>query len=514
VDIAHEAGLRYRGTIPGSRPIDALQGIGAGCAFLDYDHDGNLDILLIGPHLALFRGDGHGHFQDVTRQTGLARITGHFVGCAIGDYDNDGFDDIYVSGYGCGTLLHNDHGHRFTDVTAASGIPPQPWGTSCSFVDVDGDGLLDLYVCNYFKFGPGAPRLCNELGVPTACGPYQYHPLFSALFHNLGHGRFEDVTKTWSAVSSGDSLGVAAIDFDASGRQSIAVANDRARQDLLRNLGGRMENISKKAGTVGSRRSQPVAGMGIDWGDYDNDGNPDLFITTFEAEEKCLYHNQGSGLFEEIGQETGIAAVMQPYVSFGCKFVDLTNDGWLDLVIANGHVQDNIAKIHGHELITYREPIKVLMNSGAEPVVFADATATVLPHSGNIVGRGLAIGDFNNDGREDVLVTDAEGAPLLLANRDTSGNHWLGLKLVGTGRSNRDAIGARVVLQAGAVTRVRYCRADGSYLSSSDLRVLFGLGRQSKVDSVTVYWPDGRTERYTHVAADRYTELVEGSANR
>jgi hypothetical protein len=511
---AVRAGLNYRWVIPGRRPLNILQTIGNGCAFLDYDNDGNLDILLIGSRLALYKGDGAGHFTDVTHSTRLDTLHGHFLGCAVGDYDNDGYDDVYISGYRTGILLHNEHGSYFQDVTKQAGLKPQPWGTSCAFADLDGDGYLDLFVSNYVQFDASTPQLCPLNGIQAACSPTTYHRLQGVLYHNLAGRRFEDVTVAWNARPSGNDLGVACADFDGSGHVGLAVANDALGGDLFRNPnGGRMVNISIVSGTSYDRFGHYHSGMGIDWGDYDNDGRPDLFVTTFAHEDKCLYHNMGGGAFEERGVETGVASALEPYVSFGCKFADFDNDGWLDLIVASGHVEDNVAQIKNGE--SYRQPLELLRNTGRPPITFERVTRSAgLEKLGPIIGRGLAVGDFDNDGRMDVLAADSEGTPVLLHNETRTPGHWLGLKLVGKRRSNRDAYGAVVTVEVGKQRWMRLCRADGSYLSSSDKRVHIGLGKADHVERVTVRWPDGHVEIRTGLPIDRYLSWTEGEPPR
>jgi tetratricopeptide (TPR) repeat protein len=388
VDVADAAGLKYRWTVTGKRPLNILQTIGNGCAFLDYDNDGNLDILLVGSRPALFRGDGKGGFTDVTAETGMNALSGHFLGCAVGDYDGDGFDDVYISGYREGRLLRNQGGRRFEDVTRRVGLKPQPWGTSCAWGDFDGDGFLDLYVANYVDFGPNTkPQLCSFQTaahgvVPSSCGPRFYTGIKGVLYRNVkGGARFEDVTRAWGAEKhTGKGLGVAVADFDGSGRVSIAVANDEVAGNLFRNAApGKLDDIGVESGTAFDRDGTVHGGMGIDWGDYDNDGKLDLFVATFRNEAKSLYHNDGEGMFTDVSYPAGVAQVTLPWVAFGTKFFDADNDGWLDLVLANGHVQDNIEQI---ENTTYRQPVQLLRNRGGDAgtnggqVVFEEASKT------------------------------------------------------------------------------------------------------------------------------------------
>jgi hypothetical protein len=516
VDVADQAGLRYQWTIAGKRPLNILQTIGNGCAFLDYDNDGCLDILLVGPKLALYKGDGHGHFVDVTHQTHLDRIHGHLLGCAVGDYDNDGFDDIYLSGYRGGVLLHNDHGTFFDDVTAKAGLAPQAWGTSCAFVEtVPGSGRLDLVICNYARFGEdkSIPQLCPFSGVMTSCPPTRYQPLKAVLYRNEGNGPFVDVSgqSGVTAGSSGRGLGVAAAPLDDSRAPYIALANDEIAGNLLEPVkqAGQIayKDIGVSAGTAFNSMGMVHGGMGTDWGDFDNDGRLDLFVATFQHEFKSLYHNDTGKEFTDVTVSAHISNTgYDPTVAFGSKFADFTNDGWLDLIIANGHVQDNIQKIYHRE--TYRQSTDLYRNDHG---IFVNQSATSGPDLQRpIVGRGLAVGDFDNDGRVDALVVDSEGKPLLLHNETPAVGHWLELTLVGT-KSNRDGLGAVVEVTAGGLKQTRLCQTDGSYLSASDKRVHVGLGAATKADSVTVRWPSGHTDVFHNISADRQVTLREAN---
>jgi enediyne biosynthesis protein E4 len=519
-DVGQTAGLDYEWKIAGKRPLNILQTIGNGCAFLDYDNDGNLDILLIGDRLALYKGNGKGKFTDVSAATGIDKLKGHFLGCAVGDADNDGWRDIYVSGYRTGVLLRNAQGKSFKDISASAGIQPQPWGTSAAFAEtIPGSGKLDLYVCNYAVFGPDTqPQLCNENGRMTSCGPRHYEPLKGALYRNDGGLRFTDITKSVGGKTvAGKALGVAFADFEGNGIPGIALANDEMPGDLLKPslklVGGKTsvayENIGELSGTAFDRDGNMHGGMGTDWGDYDNDGKPDLFVATFQNEVKSLYRNEGEGRFMDVGIPSGISLPATPFVAFGVKFLDFDNDGNLDLVVANGHVQDNIAEVQTGAV--YRQSSQLFRNKGGKPILFEDVSSAVGPDFGKkIIGRGLATGDYDNDGKVDVLIVDSEGKPLLLHNEGGPAHHWLGVQLVGT-KSNRDGYGATVTLKtAGGKMLYRHCHADGSYMSSSDPRVHFGLGTEEKVESLTVRWPSGRTETFDAPTVDRYMVIEEG----
>ncbi len=507
-DVTTQAGLDYKWQIEGKRPLTILQTIGNGCAFLDYDNDGNLDILLVGPRLALYKGDGHGHFTDVTHQTGLDRLHGNFLGCAVGDYDNDGYDDLYISGYRTGRLLHNEKGQGFRDVTALAGLHAQPWGTAASFVDVDGDGKLDLMVGNYVAFDADTnPQLCRFGSVLSACGPHYYNPEYAALYHNEGGGRFRDVSGASGARNvSGKTLGLACADYDGSGRQSIAVANDEMPGDLLQNTPQGLKNVGASAGVALDNDGRAHGGMGLDWGDYDGDGRLDLAVATFEHEPKNIYHNDDGSTFSDRSVTLGVAEKLMMYVSFGVKFVDADNDGWLDLIFTNGHVEDNIGAIEQAGM--YRNPCVFLHNLGGrhfEQITVGDAKV-----SRPIVGRGLAVGDFDNDGRMDALVVDSEGTPLLLHNVTQNKCHWLSVRLIGS-KSNRDGLGALVTVQSEGRSLLRRCATDGSYLSASDRRVHFGLGQAARPVRITVRWPSGQTDVVDDVAPDRAVTLREGA---
>ena len=522
VDIAQKAGLNYRWSIPGPRPLDILQTIGNGCALLDYDRSGHLSALLIGTdHVALYKGDGHGHFTDVSHATGLDTLRGHFLGCAVGDYDNDGYEDLYLSGYRTGLLLHNEKGtnggRRFADVTQAAGLRPQPWGTSAAFAETSpGSGRLDLYVGDYLRFDPKtSQRLCPKDAQKVACSPARYAPEHGVFYRNDGRGRFHDATHEWQVqAGSGKTLGVAFADFNGSGRPSLYLANDEENGDLFQNQGTTFRNVGPASGTAYDGRFRTHAGMGTDWGDYDNDGRLDLFAAAFQGEPKSIFHNEGSGLFQDRSEGLLLATPTSPYVAFGGKWLDYDNDGWLDLMITNGHVYDNIASVD--KTAAYREPTQLFRNDHGRLLVDMSARAGGdLPRP--IVGRGLAIGDFDNDGRVDALVVDSEGAPLLLHNQSAPAGHWLSLTLVGT-KSNRDGIGALVTVTtktpAGGLTQTRLCHTDGSYLSASDVRVHVGIGKAAVAETVRIHWPSGQVDVLHDVRADRFLTVREGGQVR
>jgi enediyne biosynthesis protein E4 len=503
-EMARASGVDYRFEVVGKRPLGILQTIGNGCALFDYDNDGNLDLLLVSRKLALFHGDGQGKFTEVTPSV-LGKPGGHFLGVAVGDWNNDGFSDLYLTAYRGGLLLQNQGGKTFTDVTRAVGLPAVPWGTSATFFDADSDGKLDLYVCNYVDFGPQtSPQLCKYGEIMSSCGPRYYDPLKGRLFLQSG-GKFVDKTAAWGAEDvHGKGLGVAAGDFDGSGRMSLAIANDEVPGDLLLNQGKTFKNVAAGAGTAYDGEGSVHGGMGTDWGDYDNDGKLDLFVATFQNEVKCLYKNEGNGLFSETAHSLGLGPA-QPYVTFGSRFLDFDNDGYLDLAIANGHVQDNIQQVEKNA--SYRQPTQLFRGKRGQG--FEDVSAGLGAGGAPIVGRGLASGDWDNDGRVDLVVIDSEGAPLLLHNVVGEPGNYLSLKLHGT-TSNRDGYGAVVTASVGGRDVVRHCHADGSYLSSSDARVQLGLGSE-KTATVTVRWPSGKKESFPNLSAGKTTVVTEGT---
>lgn len=508
VDVAQKAGIAYRWVIKGKRPLTILQTIGNGCAFLDYDGDGNLDVLLVGPRVALYRGDGKGNFADVSARAGLDRLAGDFLGCAVGDYDGDGDPDVYLTAYRGGALLRNDGG-RFLDVSRAAGIAPQPWGSSAAFGDVNGDQRLDLYIGNYVVFGPHEIQLCDFNGIKGSCGPRFYKPERGVLYLNKGRGRFRDVTRAWHADRvSGKALGVAFADPDNSGRDSIAIANDEVPGDLLKAVGSRFVNVGPNSGTAFDSDGSVHGGMGVDWGDYNNDLRLDLVVAAFAHEPDCVYRNEGEGLFTELSAPLRLRDPTLPYIAFGAKWLDFDNDGWLDLMFANGHVQDNVADLDPR--VSYKEPTQLFRNlEGRQFQDLGSEAGEDLRR--RIVGRGLAVGDYDSDGLLDALVVDCEGGPLLLHNESANTGHWLTCRLLGA-RSPRDGTGAVVTLDAGGRKQVRRCGTDGSYMSASDSRVHFGAGPYSGPVTLTVRWPSGRTDSFRDVPVDRVVTLREGGA--
>jgi enediyne biosynthesis protein E4 len=495
---------------------------GAGCAFLDYNNDGWMDIYLVNsgksdfytpdPVLrnALYRNNGDGTFTDVTQQAGVA-AGGFGQGVAVGDYDRDGFPDIYVTQYGRSILFHNNGDGTFSDVTEKAGVAAPGWASSAVWFDYDNDGLLDLFVCQFVDFSKEKNKPCgiHEDGQRHYCIPQIYQPMPNWLFRNNGDGTFTDVSKT-SGISShlGKGWGVVASDINNDGWIDLFVTNDTLPNFLFVNDGkGKFAETGTEAGVAYSANGKPRSGMGVDAADFNEDGWQDLFVANLDREDFAIYRNNRDGTFDDLAVPTGIAKATRSMSGWGLKFFDYDNDGNLDLFLANGNPDDLITSLHGES--SYQEPLMLFHGNGKsfENVSAQSGTLFATPMS----SRGLAIGDFNNDGAVDVLISVNNGAPLLLHNNAGKHNHWLGIHLLGK-KSNPDGVGAKVSYQAGDLKRSRVKVGGGSYLSSHDPRIVLGLGKRDKIDWVEVKWPlpGGDTQRFKDLPVDRYITLVEG----
>ncbi|MCS6777219.1 MAG: CRTAC1 family protein [Chloroherpetonaceae bacterium] len=495
--VAERAGIRFALGYNGKTPLTILETAPGGCAFLDFDGDQWPDALLAGPdRVALYRNRGDGTFEDVTAQSGL-RQKGFWVGCAAGDYNDDGYPDLFLTGYRCFALYRNrGRGARplFAEVTAQSGIGGLEWSQSAAFADLNGDGRLDLFVSQYLHFGPDTQQVCQVGRTRSACGPEVYRALSGRLFLNVDGVRFRavpwrDTGKTW---------GVLASDLLQTGRPALYLANDMMPGDLWTLQQGQWRNIGPASGTAYDAQGHLQGGMGVDSGDYDNDGRLDLIVTTYFAQAISLYHNDGDGLFTVTSNLTGIGPPTMPYVGFGIGFYDLDNDGWLDLIQTNGHVRDNVNQFDASQ--DYAQPVQVFRNEQGR--LFADVSAAAGDAAGlRIVGRGMAFADYNRDGRIDVLICNLNGPAVLLENRSPAG-HWLTVRLNAAGR-NRAGLGALVTLEAGGRKQVREVRTNGSVLAARDPVAHFGLGTYSGPVTLTVRWPDGARQQVRVPAVDR-----------
>jgi enediyne biosynthesis protein E4 len=499
---------------------------GAGCGFIDYDNDGWMDLYFVNsgrcdffnPDLplrnALYHNNRDGTFTDVTARAGVAG-GGYGMGVAVGDYDGDGWPDLFVTQYGRSILYRNNRNGTFTDVTEKAGVAAPGWASSAVWFDYDNDGRLDLFVCRFVNFDKSINKFCgNEhTGERYYCVPTAYEPTRSWLFHNNGDGTFTDVSReSGIAQVLGKAWGVVATDINSDGWMDLFVANDTVANFLFLNKGnGRFDEIGIQAGVAYSQDGRPRSGMGVDSADVFDDGRPALFVTNVDQEMYSLYQNNGDLTFDDKAVQMGLGRLTRLMSGWGVKFFDYDNDGNIDLFIANGHPDDKIEKHSSH--VTYREPLLVLHGEGK---TLTDASASAgEAFTKSFAARGMAIGDFNNDGAVDVLVAINDGQPLLLKNQAARGNHWLGVKLVGR-KANPDAIGAKVTWQAGDLIRSRLKVGGGSYLSSHDPRMVLGIGKRTKIEMLQVQWPQpsGIKETFGNLPIDRYITLVEGKGTQ
>ena len=494
---------------------------GAGCAFLDYNSDGWMDIYLVNSGTAdfytppkpirnaLYRNNRDGTFTDVTEKAGVAG-GGYGMGVAVGDYNNDGLPDIYMTQVGRNILYRNNGDGTFTDVTEKAGVACEGWSSSAVWFDYDNDGRLDLFVCQFAEFDKTTSCGLDPNGRHHYCIPKIFKPRPSWLFHNNGDGTFTDVSaESGIREHLGKAWGVVATDLDNDGRMDLFVSNDTVANFLYMNRGGgKFEESGFAAGVAYSGEGRARSGMGVDSADFDNDGWMDLFVANIDEEIFSLYRNNHDGTFDDVAMQAGIGMPTRWMSGWGLKFFDYDNDGELDLILCNGFPDDLVDDLKTQ--VTWREPLLLFHNDGK---TFSDVSARSGPVFGqHFAARGLAIGDFNNDGAVDVLVSVNDAAPVLLKNNAGKGNHWLGVNLIGK-KANPDAIGARVTYQAGDFTRSRMKVGGGSFLSSHDPRMVLGLGPRAKLDWLEVRWPQpsGVVERFADLPIDRYVTLVEGS---
>ena len=519
VDVTSSAGIQFQhnsGAFGGKFLPETL---GSGCAFLDYDRDGWQDILLINgmdwpghkqrsSTLRLYHNNGKGSFADVTSRAGLD-VEMYGMGVAVGDYDNDGFPDILITCVGQNRLFHNTGKGSFVDVTNASGLGKRlGFSTSALWFDYDRDGLLDLFVCNYVKWSPEHDVFCSLDGKHKSyCTPEAYRGETCWLFHNRGDGTFEDVTASSGIFdSSSKSLGVAMLDQDRTGWVDLLVANDTQPNKLYRNQrNGTFKDAAVEAGLAFSSEGKARAGMGVDVADFENSGRSGVAITNFDNEMMGLYRF-GEKTYEDIAAQAGVGLASRNSLGFGCIFLDANLDGWLDLAVANGHIDETVRNIRGN--VGYAQPPLLFLNNGKRS--FHDIAMEL---GGGFeqpkVGRGLAYADFDRDGDLDLLLTTNNGLAYLYRNDQLAGNRSIRFRLVGT-KSNRDAIGATVHIVSGDLSQSRMVKSGSSYLSQSELPVTFGLEKRDRVERVVITWPSGRTEEFKNLTAGRCYECTEG----
>lgn len=525
---AREAGLTaitvYGGTETNKYLLETT---GCGVAVFDFDGDGWLDVFVVNgsvlegfpsggaPTAHLYRNRHDGTFEDVTAASGLTQHGWGQAACA-GDYDNDGHDDLFVTYWGQNRLFHNRGDRTFEDVTERAGLKSSKprWGAGCAFLDYDRDGRLDLFAANYIDFDLASTPvpesgLCRYKGLPVACGPPGLPGGKNVLYHNAGSGRFEDASERTGITRANGTygLGVSTLDFNDDGWVDLYVANDSNPSALyLNNTDGTFRDVAVTAGCAYSQDGKPQAGMGVAAGDYDRNGTVDLFKTNFAGDTSTLYANDGKGSCEDRTFAAGVGLNTR-WLGWGVAFVDLDNDGWLDLFLVNGHVYPEVQRLQTEAGYKQRKVVYRNLANGR----FEDITERLGPPvTTPAAGRGAAFADVDNDGDIDVVVNNVHAEPDLFRLHSQTGAHWTTLKLIGT-RSNRSAIGARVRLFDGAGVQVQEVRGGGSYYSQNDLRVHFGLGRSTAVERLEIRWPNGLQEEWKNLDADRIITLTEGS---
>ena len=505
-----------------------IETMGSGVALLDYDNDGRLDIFAVngallndptsrgsipqktGPQYwnRLFHQKPDGTFDDVTEKAGLQGV-GYGMGVAVGDYDNDGYEDLYVTAYGGNRLYHNNGNGTFTDVTERARVGGGGWSTGAAWVDLDNDGLLDLVVLRYMQWDFD-DIWCGERkeGSRAYCTPDVFRPISPLVYHNDGNGLFSEVSQKVGIAQTGKGLGIAIADYDRDGHIDVFVANDSVPEFLYHNRGnGTFEEVALPSGVAVDGEGRSFAGMGVDFTDYRNDGLPALLITDLATQVYAVYQNNGDGSFTYESYPSGIGRMTMTHSGWGVRFFDYDNDGWKDLLIAQGHDLDTIQLTFPN--IRYREPLLLARNTSKG---FVDVSGDAGPvFQEPWVGRGLAIGDIDNDGGMDAVVTTNDGPLHILHNETTPLNHWLTLKLVGH-KSNRDAIGALVKIVITQGVQFATVTTASSYLSSSDKRVHFGMGLDTAAKTIEIHWPSGTRQVLENVRADQILQVDEPSA--
>ena len=519
-DITAQAGIHFTHNNAAFGKKYLPETMGPGCAFIDYDNDGWPDILLVngenwpghaGPQSTtkLYHNNHDGTFADVTQKAGLA-IPIFGLGVAVGDYDNDSYEDIFITALGQSHLFHNNRNGTFSDVTKSAGV----WGanefsTSAAWVDYDRDGKLDLVVANYVQWSIQGDLFCTLDGTHKSyCTPESYKGASARLWHNLGSGKFEDATeKAHFFDNTSKTLGIAVLDYDGDGWPDVFLANDTQPNKLYLNKRDRtFEEKAVPAGIAFSEDGIARAGMGVDAGDYDHSGRPSLIISNFANQMVSLYHNEGNGLFVDEAPSSEVGRATLVTLGFGCFFFDYDNDGWPDILVADGHIEDQIEKVQ--KRVSYNEPPHVFRNLGGGK--FVEVTQAL---GGGFasprVGRGAAYADINNDGALDVLMTTNGGRAYLFRN-DGVNNRSVRIKLVGT-KSNRDGIGAVIRVASGGDKQWKMVRSGSSYLSQSELVATFGLGQRSAADTIEIQWPSGQIDKLANVSVGQTVTVEEGT---
>jgi len=524
-DVTANLGVQFQHAAPHTSKKYLLETMGSGVALFDYDNDGRLDLFLVngaeikdptpsatipaktGPKFwnRLYHQNSDGTFEDVTEKAGL-QGAGYGMGVAVGDYDNDGFEDLFVTGYGGNHLYHNNGNGTFRDVTEKAGVAGNGWSTSAAWVDLDGDGLLDLVVLRYLQWD-FTDIWCGERkqGYRSFCHPDEFRPIAPLVYRNEGNGHFTEITKRAGLAKPGNALGIAIADFNGDGHIDLFIANDSVPEFLYQNKGdGTFEEVGLFAGVGVDGDGHAYAGMGVDFADYDNDGLPDIMVSDLAYQKYALYRNNGDGTFSYATDTAGLGTMTLLHSGWGMRFLDYDNDGWKDLLVGQAHVMDTIEITYPQ--LHYREPMLLARNTGHGFVDVSSDSGSVFHEAW--VSRGMAIGDIDNDGRLDAVVTENGGLAHILHNETQTENHWLTLNLVGH-KSNRDAIGAEVKIITAQGQQQATVSTCGSYLSSGDKRVHFGLGSQAAVKAIDIRWPSGIKQILHEIKGDQILRVDE-----
>ena len=523
-DIRKAAGITFIQDSTQTEQKYYLETMGTGVGWIDYDQDGLMDLYFVQAgatdiykpttplRSALYHNNGDGTFTDVTEKAGVGGEGHYGQGVAVGDYDNDGYPDLYVTGYGRAILYHNNGDGTFTDVTAKAGVADEgQWSTSAGWFDFDKDGWLDLVVTNYIQWTPENNQWCGERkpGYRAYCNPNNYKGQKTKLYHNNHDGTFTDVSdKSGVGLPESKGMGVVLADFRNDGWQDIAIANDSWPNFLfLNNHDGTFTDSSLISGLAASEDGRYEAGMGIDAADVDGDGFLDVYITHLAHELNRLYHNNGDGTFTDATYSSGIGIKAMLFSGVAAKFLDYDNDGWPDIVQVNGAMLDNVSLYHGE--VSYKEPLLMFHNLGKGH--FEKSSESLGPDFIRpIAGRGVATADFNNDGQMGIAVNVRGDYPELLRNDGGNANHWLEVLLIGT-KSNRDGIGSTLKLTSEGFVHVEQAKGGTSYMSASDPRIHFGLGKRTKIESLVITWPSGHVDKLTDVPIDKIIAVKEGA---
>ncbi len=523
-DVTAQAGVHFLHQAPHSSRKYLLETMGSGVALFDYDKDGRLDLYLVngapfGDYVPkgtipektdpkywnrLYRQKADGTFEDVTEKAGVAGV-GYGMGVAVGDYDNDGYEDLFVTSLGGNHLYHNNGNGTFTDVTKHAGVSGSGWSTSAAWVDLDGDGYLDLVVLRYIQWD-WDDVWCGPKDNRGYCHPDVFPPISMLVYHNNGNGTFTEEAQKLGLGTPGKALGISVGDYDRDGHPDLFVANDSMVEFLFHNKGnGTFEEVGLESSVAVDGDGRTFAGMGTDFADYNNDGRPDLFVDDLANQKYALYRNEGDGTFSYDSYVSAIGGTTLLHSGWGVRFMDYDNDGWKDLLIAQAHDLDTIEKSFPD--LHYREAPLLLRNENGKRFV------NVGPASNDVfraawVGRGLAVGDIDNDGREDAVITENGGPAHILMNRTKTADHWVGFKLVGR-KSNRDGIGAVIRIDTSQGSQWDTVTTASSYLSSSDVRAHFGIGRDTSVKTVEIRWPSGIVQTLNDVPGGQYLRVDE-----